>query len=130
MQEGDLKRNGHVDYEELSSVMRSGVSGSVDSLGTWRRCSRLFLLFLYWGGSPGRRGGGGVRLRPYRACHLRASWRLGAGDLGGGYEVAWVRDVGVTVRGVRAVGGGVQQRRASAAALPVPPAICERFQAR
>ena len=32
MQEGDLKRNGHVDYEEFSRVMRSGVSGSVDSL--------------------------------------------------------------------------------------------------
>ena len=32
MSEGDLKRNGHVDYEEFSRVMRSGVSGSVDSL--------------------------------------------------------------------------------------------------
>ena len=32
MSEGDLKRNGHVDYEEFSRVMRSGASGSVDSL--------------------------------------------------------------------------------------------------
>ena len=32
MSEGDLKRNGHVDYEQFSRVMRSGASGSVDSL--------------------------------------------------------------------------------------------------
>jgi len=32
MSEGDLKRNGHVDYEEFSRVMRGGASGSVDSL--------------------------------------------------------------------------------------------------
>ena len=32
MQDGDLKRNDHVDYEEFSRVMRSGASGSVDSL--------------------------------------------------------------------------------------------------
>ena len=92
MQEGDLKRNGHVDYEERL-VMRPAFLGLFTLLGTWRRCSQGVFVF-YWGGALGAACTGWCgcrRLRP-RAASFAVAWRLGPG-VSGWFRGGWARDV-------------------------------------
>ena len=140
MQEGDLKRNGHVDYEEFSRVMRSGVSGSVDSLSFAVGADvREVVLFLYWGGSPGQPGcrcPGGLRRPPTadldRARHLRRLGAWGLRGVSGLYEVAGdggresgaggvTMDWQVWIRSAR--GPVARGEPAKSWHLPVPPAF-------